>query len=99
MSRPISVRLDDRFLDYTDDARGDQPRSLHYLFHRAHQSVLDAESGLAEPDAAQVILDDLSRRWSQYFDAVTSRFLRRAASLRLLEIPDDKPALSDEVDT
>lgn len=87
------------FLDYGDDERGDQPRSLHYLFHRAHQSVLDAERGLFEPDKAQVILDDLSRRWSQYFDGATSHFLRRAVSLQLLEVPDDKPGLSSVVDS
>lgn len=86
----------DSFLDYRDDGRGDDPHSLHYLFARAHQHVLEVERGALEFDTAQSYLDTLNHRWSAYVERVTSHFLERAASLRLLEIPTgDEPDIPE----
>jgi hypothetical protein len=76
------------FLDYEDDGRLEQPRSLHYRFHRAHQVVLDTERDVVGVSAAQEILDELNREWSAYIESVTSRFMERAAALKLLEKAD-----------
>ena len=77
-----------RFLDYADDHRS-EPESLHYMFVRAHDAVLAAESRQEVDPQAQVIVDQLNHAWSDFADDVTADLLRRAGDLRLLDPPKD----------
>lgn len=75
------------FLDYGDDRRLEHPRSLHYLFIRAHQAVIDAKRVKHGVDRAQRMVDELNWGYTRFIDRLTNEFLRRADSLELLEVP------------
>jgi hypothetical protein len=72
------------FLDYGDDARVDDPHSLHYRFVHAHSAVMTAEK---DPAAVPIAVDEVTRlNWSvsDYLQDLTTTFARRAASLELI---------------
>ena len=72
------------FLDYSDDARPDAPRSLHYRFVRAHRAVLHAKSDPASWERAKQEVERLNWAVSRFVYDSTEVFMRRAASLALL---------------
>jgi gas vesicle protein len=75
-----------RFLDYRDDFR-EVPESLHYSFVLTHRAVVACEEGRVDASVAQRQIDDLNHRWSNFADDATVELIRRAADLRLLEVP------------
>jgi hypothetical protein len=77
------------FLDYGDDARGDNPRSIHYLFVKAHEAVDGVKKGEVDTYSARAKISRLNKAISGYLDALTTDFLKRAADLQLLKTPEE----------
>jgi hypothetical protein len=91
----ISEEHADRFLDYRDDLRPEDPSSLHYIFVRAHNAVMQAKARRIAVDKAQVDVTELNWRCSTFLEVLTTAFLERATSLRLLEIPKLRQSRTD----
>jgi hypothetical protein len=76
------------FLNYDDDSRQDNPTSLHYTFVRAHRlTLVPKASPETTNDNTASVIQELNFRCSSYLENLTTDFLRRAASLALLEVP------------
>jgi hypothetical protein len=73
-----------QFLDYADDHRPKEPRSLHYRFVKAHKAVMEAKDNRAVAPQAKVEVDRLNWRVSRFAYDVTTLFMARASSLALL---------------
>lgn len=82
-----------RFLDYADDFRPDDPRSLHYRFVRCTRLVTSARSDAEFVPTAQMELDHLNWALTAFANDATDQLVQRAASLRLL-----RPEAVDEED-
>jgi hypothetical protein len=76
------------FLDYEDDYRQDDPRSLHYRFVAAHRALMAAKTDPEALDRAQSEADRLNWCLSSFLYDVTTVFAERANSLALLQFPD-----------
>jgi hypothetical protein len=76
------------FLDYQDDWRGNDPKSLHYKFKNAHDSVLKAKENLRSVEETQEYVFEVNHFCSNFLEMLTTDFLKRAASLQLLEVPE-----------
>jgi hypothetical protein len=74
------------FLDYSDDGRGDNPRSLHYQFVQAHNAVAAVKKGNKPISEAERYLNILNHSCSNYLEQVTTLFLKRASELKLLVV-------------
>lgn len=79
------------FLDYEDDYRQDDPRSLHYRFVAAHRALTAAKDDRAVVDKAQLEANKLNWCLSSFLFDVTTVFAERANSLALLQFPDAGP--------
>jgi hypothetical protein len=78
-----------RFLDYQDDRRTDNPLSIQYRFAKAHRYVIDAKEGKLDIYRAQAEVTQLNWACSEFLESLTMDFLKRAASLELLDVPKD----------
>jgi len=87
----VSEEQADRFLDYQDDYRPQDPQSLHYILVKAHNAVVDAKKGKIEIANAQRVVDELNWACSKFLEALTTSFLERATTLQLLEPPESRP--------
>ena len=76
------------FLDYQDDFRQNEPQSLHYRFVKAHRSAMRVKKKEMAAASAQVEVDKLNWACSDFLEGLTTDFLKRAASLQLLEMPE-----------
>jgi hypothetical protein len=76
-----------RLLDYDDDSRPENPGSLHYIFAKAHASVVRAKSDRNEVDASLREVERLNHICSELLEDFTAEFLRRAQRFQLLDIP------------
>jgi hypothetical protein len=78
----------DGFLDYGDDARRDDPRSIHYQFVNAHEAVMAARnSSERQTRAAQETVTRLDHSISIFLERLTTGFSQQANSLAILELP------------
>lgn len=82
------------FLDYGDDARGQQPKSIHYLFVVTGRTVL---SDSATAQDRQRSVDRLNHRCSRFIDELTTVFVERANRLALLA-PVEEPRYPADFD-
>lgn len=73
------------FLDYGDDFRLDDPRSLHYRFVKAHRAVTAAKSDPSLVLVAERAVYQLNWALSGFLYDVTTLFTQRASSLSLLK--------------
>jgi hypothetical protein len=80
----------ERLLNYADDDRPDNPVSLHYIFVKAHATVNRAKVDPNQIDAAAHDLDQLNDIYSQLLEDFTNEFLRRAQTIQLLQIPEER---------
>jgi hypothetical protein len=80
------------FLDYSDDARVDLPRSLHYIFVRTHKRVFEVNhtSPQYEIESAWAVINKLNWSCSNFIEKITNEFLSRAKSLELIDVPTVK---------
>jgi hypothetical protein len=78
-----------QFLDYQDDRRTDNPRSIQYRFVKAHKYVLGVKKGEVDTGRAQAEVTRLNWACSEFLESLTTDFLKRAASLQLLEVPKE----------
>jgi hypothetical protein len=78
-----------QFLDYQDDPRTENPRSIQYRFVKAHEAVRRAKMGEVDTSSAQAEINLLNWACSEFFENLTRVFLKRAASLQLLETPEE----------
>jgi hypothetical protein len=78
-----------QFLDYQDDFRTDTPRSIQYRFAKAHGYVLRAKKGEVDTARAQAEISRLNWACSGFLENLTTDFLKRAASLQLLDTPEE----------
>jgi hypothetical protein len=81
-----------RFLDYGDDGRSDNPASLHYIFAKVHAAVILAKDDINKIDPASREVEQLNFACSELLEDFTTEFLRRAKKIELLEIPGDNEA-------
>jgi hypothetical protein len=88
----IGEEQSDRFLDYQDTTRPENPRSLHYIFVKAHNEVLAAKHEQNAAAHAQECVTELNWACSVFLEDLTTAFLERATSLQLLEIPELRPS-------
>jgi hypothetical protein len=77
-----------QFLDYADDVRT-HPRSIQYQFANAHSAVVKAKNGEVDIRRAQGEVTRLNWACSRFLEDLTTNFLKRAASLQLLETPEE----------
>jgi hypothetical protein len=78
------------FLDYEDDYRQEDPRSLHYQFLLAHRALMQAKADRSLLDVARREADRLNWTLSSFLYDVTTLFAARANSLALLRVPDGR---------
>lgn len=76
----------DRFLSETDH-RGQTEQDLHSAFVQAHQSVVELSEGRGHMETTDNAVRHLNRACSEFLEALTNDFLRRASSLEILEVP------------
>jgi hypothetical protein len=81
------------FLDYQDDPRTENPRSIQYRFVKAHEAVRRAKKGEVSTSSAQAEINRLNWACSEFFENLTTDFLKRAASLQFLETPEESTKL------
>lgn len=75
------------FLDYRDDTRTEDPQSLHYMFVKAHNSVVAAKANRGLLERAQHDVHALNHRCSRFLEDLTNEFAVRASALELLKPP------------
>jgi hypothetical protein len=88
----VSERYARAFLDYDDDQRLDAPQSIHYRMVKAGRIVQAVREGAINPSVAQQEVYSANHACSNFLEALTTDFLRRATSLRLLDSPRDDAA-------
>jgi hypothetical protein len=85
------------FLDYQDDWRRVNPKSVHYEFFNAHHAVLDAKAKRMRAQKTQEEVDEVNHLCSNFLERLTTDFLKRAAALQLLDVPQQQD-MSRELD-
>jgi hypothetical protein len=77
-----------QFLDYHDDDRPEYPRSLHYIFAKAHRNVHRSRNDKGAIAVASKEIEQLNFTCSQFLEDFTTEFLKRAREIRLVELPN-----------
>ncbi|MFC1725265.1 hypothetical protein ACFL4T_06535 [candidate division KSB1 bacterium] len=85
------------FLDYSDDYVEDKPKSLHYKFVIAHRKVMTAKNAPNLFDDARQQIMELNWKCSVFLERLTSTYIERATTLRLLDIPTGPGAAEQAV--
>ncbi len=80
----------DIFLDYNDDARPNDPHSLHYKFVLTHKKVMASKVDTSKIVSALKNVDLLNYSCSSFLEKMTSEFASRAEKMQLLEANDLK---------
>jgi hypothetical protein len=81
-----------QFLDYGDDNRPEHPKSLHYIFAKAHRMVLRSRIDKDAIAAATKEVEQLNFTCSRFLESFTTEFLRKARAVQLVELP---PAINE----
>jgi hypothetical protein len=84
----LSEQHANQFLDYRDDNRGQDVRSLHYQFVILGRTLRSARNGSVTVDAAQAQVYRLNWACSNLLERFTTDFQKRAAALELLDVGD-----------
>ena len=86
----VNERTADLFLDYSDDARPDNPNSLHYKFVMTHRSVMASKADISNINTTLNKINQLNYSCSSFLEKLTSEFTTRAEKMQLLEEKDLK---------
>ena len=78
-----------RFLDYGDDGRPENPKSIHYQHVKVHNIVLAVKEGKLDKVTGQKEIERYNWEISAFLEDLTTVFAQRAISLSLLELPTE----------
>lgn len=76
-----------QLLDYQDDNRPTNPKSLHYIFVKAHRAVQASKANKNLINEASNEVEQLNFICSRPLEEFTTEFLRRAQQIQLVELP------------
>jgi hypothetical protein len=76
------------FLYYEDEAKMVKTKGIHSFFVKAHLLVLDVKAKRAKATEAQQEIDRLNRACTTFLEKLTNVFLKKASSLKLLEVKE-----------